>query len=67
MDKPLPCPFCGAAPVVGPKDPEREGNAIGTVNCQNKECWATVQVTVYQDREPIAEAIRQWNRRDSER
>ncbi len=35
---PLGCPFCGTAPVVYPKNPEREGNAFGQVRCETDDC-----------------------------
>jgi hypothetical protein len=69
--KPLPCPFCGTMPEVGPKDPEKEGNAFGYVACRNREsCPATPYVT---DGELVADergtkayqaiAIKRWNTR----
>ena len=33
MIKPLPCPFCGNIPIVGPENPEIDGNAHGYVRC----------------------------------
>lgn len=36
--KALPCPFCGQAPEIGPKEPEREGGAWGVVKCVNQQC-----------------------------
>ena len=36
--KPKPCPFCGVQPMVGPKDPKREGTAWGFVQCENPKC-----------------------------
>jgi hypothetical protein len=33
-----PCPFCGAAPRFHPLDPDRDGDAWGTVRCENKSC-----------------------------
>lgn len=38
MSTPKPCPFCGHKPYVGPRFPEKEGNAWGYVQCQNPEC-----------------------------
>lgn len=34
--KPLPCPFCGSEPVIGPSNPELSGNAFGFVECPAK-------------------------------
>lgn len=39
-----PCPFCGAEPEIGPKDPEKEGNAFGIVRCVNRKCPAMPRV-----------------------
>lgn len=68
--KPLPCPFCGEAPIVGPGDPEREGDAWGFVRCAAKRCPANPYVNdgaaVCDDRGSAAYkrlAIRRWNRR----
>jgi len=36
--EPLPCPFCGEAPVVWPKHPEVEGDAWADVVCDNERC-----------------------------
>ena len=38
MKTPLPCPFCGKAPFVGPTDPKRDGGAHGYVECRNRDC-----------------------------
>lgn len=75
---PLFCPFCGQLPVIGPLDPEREGNGWAWVGCQNESCHVRPRVEVYQiseeyapaegwDERPakIIEAIRQWNLRPS--
>lgn len=68
--KALPCPFCGRSPEVGPKDPEREGNAFAYVACKNERCPATPYVTdgalICDDRGSAAYkrlAIKRWNRR----
>ena len=37
MIKPIPC-RCGSIPILKPKDPKREGNAWGAVECINPEC-----------------------------
>lgn len=68
--RPLPCPFCGATPVVYPKNPKREGDAFGQVRCENDNCAANPCVN---DREDIcdsrgsdlykAAAIQLWNTR----
>lgn len=67
---PLPCPFCGHKPFVGPTDPEKEGSAFGYVECRNKRCGANPRVD---DGERISDergseaykqaAILRWNRR----
>lgn len=69
---PLPCPFCGSAPDVFPKDPKREGNAFGQVRCSNNDCPAKPcvndDVDVCDERGPDAykaAAIRVWNTRHS--
>lgn len=67
---PLPCPFCGKPPEVGPKDPLREGNAWGYVACVNEKCPAENLVvrdgaTVSDERGSKAYqrlAINRWNR-----
>ena len=38
MTEPLPCPFCGAKPVLLPKNPRREGNAWGAAQCKDRSC-----------------------------
>jgi hypothetical protein len=68
MVSPLPCPFCGAPPIVGPGCVEREGNAWGYVACQNPDCPAQ---PIVQDGEKVADergieayrqaAITRWN------
>ena len=66
--KPLPCPFCGALPIILPEKPERDGGCWGEVKCVNKECC--VSPCVY-DGDPVADdrgseayiqlAIERWN------
>jgi len=70
MAKPLPCPFCGKAPEVGPVCPETEGNAWGYVECVNQRCPAKPRVRDGAKRSDErgsvaykALAIRRWNRR----
>ena len=67
---PLPCPFCGSIPVVGPQNPGREGNSWGFVKCVNDDCQARPQVydgeRVSDERgteEYICIAIERWNMR----
>ena len=67
---PLPCPLCGKWPMVGPKDPKKEGDAYGYVRCTNKRCYVMPKVgdgTLVADmRGPGAyrdAAIRRWNKR----
>lgn len=67
---PLPCPFCGKAPKVGPKDQKTQGNAWGFVQCANSRCAVQPGVEdganvsdergsgAYQDL-----AIKRWNKR----
>lgn len=70
MIAPLPCPFCGKAPWVGPDDPENDGDAWGIVECVNSRCAVKPRVrdgvSVSDDRGSgayKAAAIRRWNRR----
>lgn len=70
MEKPKPCPFCGAPPEIYPKRPGIEGNAFGQVHCENDACPAQPCVN---DDEDVADdrgsdaykaiAIERWNRR----
>lgn len=67
---PLPCPFCGKKPKLGPQDPEREGNAWGEVYCGNSRCSVQPSVRDGQTRADergtgayIDCAIRRWNKR----
>lgn len=67
---PKPCPFCGNAPIIEPKNPEKEGNAWGLVKCVADECPANPSVN---DGEIIADgrgsdeyiraAVKRWNKR----
>ncbi len=67
---PLPCPFCGVLPLVGPLNPKEEGGAWGVVECLNERC--AVQPCC-EDGEDCCDdrgsgaykdaAIRRWNRR----
>jgi hypothetical protein len=36
--KPLPCPFCGSIPTVGPPNESTEGTCFGWVRCENPKC-----------------------------
>jgi hypothetical protein len=72
MAKPLPCPFCGKEPQVGPARPEIEGNAWGYVECINERCPAQPRVrdgaNCSDERGSAAYkalAVRRWNRRVS--
>jgi hypothetical protein len=47
MTRPLPCPFCGAPPFVGPEDPKTEGDAWAVVECRNADCHAAVGVEIH--------------------
>lgn len=68
ITKPLPCPFCGSEPEIGPKDPEKDGNAWGFVMCVNEKCPARPMVKdgeeVCDDRgvaEYIEASVKRWN------
>lgn len=59
----LPCPFCGAEPLVGPVNPERDGDAWTSITCANARCGARPQVQVYAERGHYGMAARRWNTR----
>lgn len=68
--KALPCPFCGKAPSLYPKDPKREGDAWGEVRCDNGHCAAQPAVSdgtkISDERGTDAyqrAAIKRWNKR----
>lgn len=42
---PLPCPFCGALPWLGPVNPKMDGNCVGYVVCSNDQCQARPMVS----------------------
>jgi len=69
---PLPCPFCGECPLVGPTD-DTQGNAWGYVRCNNNHCQAQPEVLdgeVADERGRSAyqmAAIIRWNRRANRR
>lgn len=44
LKKALCCPFCGKAPEILPKNPEREGDAWGEAACVNEQCPAQPRV-----------------------
>lgn len=61
----LPCPFCGEAPEIEPKDPKREGDAWARIVCSTLTCSAKPDVIVYEnghDRS-VLQAVRRWNNR----
>lgn len=67
---PLPCPFCGKLPMVGPSNPELDGNAWAFVECVNERCAANPHVEdgakICDERGSAAykrAAIKRWNRR----
>ena len=67
---PLPCPFCGKPPMVGPKKPDLAGNAWGYVVCTHARCHVNPEVsdgcTVADERGSGAYqdlAIKRWNKR----
>lgn len=49
---PLPCPFCGMAPILRPQNPEAQGSCWGEVRCINGECPAQ---PVVRDRETVSD------------
>lgn len=71
--KSLPCPFCGAEPVVLPGNPNIEGDAWAAVQCQNAKCptFDSYHGVTVLDGEQVADsrgsdgykavAIRRWN------
>jgi len=66
---PLPCPFCGEKPDMGPAIAEDKGSGWGWVGCNNEACFAMPMVENYdvEEGEPDTheyhqeKAIRQWN------
>ena len=67
--KPLPCPFCGSIPTVGPPD-DSEGTCFGWVRCENPECRVNPdaedrrQANGNEGREHYQRmAVENWNRR----
>ena len=70
---PLPCPFCGHEPEVGPANPKVDGDAWAYVRCVDELCATHdqrqrhgVQVLDYSNGTPAqirACAVRRWNRR----
>jgi hypothetical protein len=67
---PLPCPFCGKKPKLGPQDPGRDGDAWGEVYCSYSRCGVNPRA---KDGQMINDergtgayidcAIRRWNKR----
>jgi hypothetical protein len=70
MTTPLPCPFCGKPPTVGPDEIKGECDFFAFVACENPECPAQPRV---EDGEEVTEdsglekykeaAIARWNKR----
>lgn len=66
--EPLPCPFCGDTPRVGPLDPRTGGDGWGWVKCVNTKCFSKPLVENYSEARGSvhgvkAVAIYKWNRR----
>ena len=62
----LPCPFCGAMPILFPQRPDIEGNAWGAVTCMNETCRVRPSAQWFDDRGTHfchRKAILDWNRR----
>jgi hypothetical protein len=66
--EPVPCPFCGKPPFVGPNDVERDGDGWAFVQCMYPHCAAKPRVESYSAARGSARGYRQvaillWNRR----
>lgn len=71
--EPLPCPWCGAIPTVGPPDESTAGDCFGYVTCENPECSVNPEsedrreVNGNEGREHYRQmAVANWNRRMNE-
>ena len=43
------CPFCGTKPQVLPINPDLEGAAFASVNCNKGDCLVNPRMTIYED------------------
>lgn len=66
MTEPKPCPFCGAAPLVGPKNPERDGDGWAFVVCKNPACHVKPQCADY-DLPDEGPETAEWHRENAAR
>lgn len=58
ISQPLPCPFCGAIPVIQPW--HGGGKRKRMVTCDNDDCWVGPSVTGSTRQRAVA----RWNWRD---
>lgn len=68
--QPLPCPFCGSIPTVGPPDDSKAGTCFGWVRCDDGKCTVNPKAEDRRDtngnegREYYREmAVANWNQR----
>lgn len=57
------CPFCGEKPEIQPINPLLQGDAWGSVKCENEKCWVNPEAIAFVEYNPIDIAIKRWNQR----